>query len=112
MDVKIFLTELLSCLARLNFVEDVDLKGEGIVLSGRIFLKERIFLEVYYNEVTRTIAFALIKGEKRIWGIDRDNIRDWHIHHVEAPETHESIESLSVYEIVEELKEVWKRLHE
>ncbi len=96
MDVKIFLTEFLSCLASLDFVENVDLKGEGIVLSGRVFLKEQIFLEVYYNEVTETIAFALIKEEKRIWGIDRDSIRDWHIHPLKDPGIHESIEPISI----------------
>lgn len=70
MDVKTFLTELLSSLTSIDFVEDIDLKGEGIVLSGRIILRDNIFLEVYYNEVTETIAFAL-KVEKIIyWHID------------------------------------------
>ncbi len=112
MDVRTFLTELLSCLTKVDFVEDINLKAEGIVLSGRVILKEKMFLEVYYNEVTETIAFALIKEGKRVWGIDRDKTRDWHVHPLNEPELHESIRSLSISEIVEKLKEVWEKSHE
>jgi hypothetical protein len=107
MDLKAFLTELFSAFAHVDFVKDIDFKVEGVVVSGRIFLKGKMFLEVYYNEVTETMAFALIKEGKRVWGIDRDNIRDWHIHPVNEPETHESIRTLTVSEIVEKVKEAW-----
>ena len=106
MDVKTFLTELIAALSNIDFVEDIDLSAEGVVISGQIFLADKIFLEVYYNEVTETIAFALIKDGKRIWGIDRDNIRDWHIHPLNNPEHHESIQSLTIFEIIERLKNV------
>jgi len=88
MDVKTFLAELLSVMTTLDFVEDTDLKTESIVLSGIVFLKKNNFLDVYFNKLTQTIAFALIKDKKRIWGIDRDNIRDWHIHPFGNPEDH------------------------
>ena len=85
MDLKSFLTELLSSLAKFDFVKDVDLETQGLVVSGRIVLQNDMFLEVYYNAVTKTMAFALIKDQRRIWGIDRDNIRDWHIHPLNDP---------------------------
>ena len=65
-----------------------------------------MFLNVYYNEVTETIAFALIENEKRIWGIDKDRIRDWHIHPLNDPEQHESIQPLTICCIIEKLKGV------
>lgn len=61
MDLRTFLTELLAALTDIDFVEDIDLTTEGIVVSGRIILAGKMFLEVYYNEVTETTAFALIK---------------------------------------------------
>lgn len=110
MDVKSFLTELLSALAKLDFVKDVDLKTESSIVSGRIILEKDIFLEVYYNAVTETIAFALIKDHQRIWGIDRDNIRDWHIHPLDDPTNHISTEPLSVSNIVETLARIWEEV--
>ena len=106
MDIKAFVTELLSVLAGVDFVEDIDIKVEGVVLSGRIILKDKMFMEAYYNEVTSSIAFALIKEGRRVWGVDRDNIRDWHIHPLNTPEKHEPTIELSVSEIVAKLKAV------
>ena len=63
-------------------------------------------MEVYYNDLTETIAFALIKNEKRIWGIDKDNIRGWHIHPLNNPEQHDSIQSLTIFDIIDLLKNV------
>lgn len=57
MDVKNFLQELLSALAKVDFVKDIDLKTEGVVLSGRVILQKGMFLEVYHNAITGTIAF-------------------------------------------------------
>lgn len=51
------------------------------------------------------MAFALIEGKKRIWGIDSDSIRGWHIRPKNAPETHVDIEPQSVSEIIQKLRE-------
>ena len=67
-----------------------------------------MFLEFYFNEQTGTIAFALIRDQGKIWGIDRDNIRGWHLHPLENPMGHVGIEKLSVSEIVERLRAVLK----
>jgi hypothetical protein len=65
-----------------------------------------MFLEVYHNEVTETTAFALIKEAKRIWGIDKDSLRNWHIHPLNNPEQHEPIQSPAISDIIESLKNV------
>ncbi len=106
MDVKAFLSELLSALAEVDLVEDVALRTEGFIVSGRAFLKREMFLQVYFNESTGTLAFALIRQQERIWGIDKDNIRGWHIHPLEDPGKHLEIHPMSVSEIVERLTEV------
>ena len=106
MDLKSFLTELLAALANIDIIKDIDLKSEGITLSGRIILSDKMFMEVYHNEVTATTAFALIKEGKRIWGIDKDSVRNWHIHPLNNPEQHEPIQSMAIFDIIECLKNV------
>lgn len=110
MDIKIFLQELLSALAKVDFIKDVDLKTEGMVLSGKVLLQKDIFLEVYHNAITGTIVFALIKERQRIWGVDRDNIRDWHTHPLDDPKKHVEIEPLSVSNVIEILASIWEEL--
>lgn len=107
MDINRFLNELLEGLSNQNFVDRVDLQLEVITVKGRAFLnKEPCFLEIYYNEQTGTLAFALINNDKRIWGIDYDNIRSWHEHPFEEPDNHKNIPEKSITEIIIELQRV------
>ncbi len=110
MDITQFLVLLLENLSRLDFVEKVDIQSEAFILKGRAFLKKNRFLQIYYNEFTETKAFALIERGKRIWGIDYDNIRGWHLHPLENPETHSEITPKTVEEIINFLSEVWIKL--
>ncbi len=111
MDINSFLSELLHELSHLDFVDRVDFHLEIITIKGRVFLKkEPYFLEIYYNEQTKTTAFALIENEKRVWGIDYDNIRGWHEHSIENPDIHKVISSKSVPEVLEELQKIYNRL--
>lgn len=80
MELKTLLAELVSSLSLLDFVASIDLQTQAFTLKGRVLLKERGFLEIYFNEQTQTTAVAWIEEERRIWGIDRDNLRGWHRH--------------------------------
>ena len=75
MDVVHFLISLLHALSVLDFVEKVDLHREVFIVRGRVILKKNRFLQIYFNEITETKAFALVEGNKRIWGVDFDKIR-------------------------------------
>ena len=52
---------------------------------------------------------AWIEGEKRRWGIDRDNLRGWHRHPLEDPEDHQAIPAIDIRDVIKELGEVWKQ---
>lgn len=106
MDVRSFASELLRALATVKEIERVVLQSEGPVVKGRAYVTAEMFLEFYFNEKTGTMAFALIRDQDRVWGIDRDNIRGWHLHPLENPAQHVEIEELSVSEIVERLSAV------
>ena len=107
MDINHFLLSLLSALSTLEFVEKVDLQTEVFILKGRAILKKNRFLQVYFNELTGTMAFALIEQEKRIWGIDFDNMRGWHLHPFDNSEGHYSIDRMDIQTIVRALEDVW-----
>jgi len=108
MDVRSFASELLRALATVEAIERVVLQSEGPVVKGRAYVTAEMFLEFYFNEKTGTMAFALIRDRDRVWGIDRDNIRGWHLHPLENPMEHVEIEKISVSEIVERLRAVLK----
>ena len=108
MDVRSFASELLRALATVETIERVVLQSEGPVVKGRAYVTAEMFLEFYFNEKTGTVAFALIRDRGRVWGIDRDNTRGWHLHPLENPVEHVGIEKLTVSEIVERLSAVLK----
>lgn len=110
MDISQFLLSLLHTLSALDFVEHVDFQTEVFIFKGRIALKKERILQVYFNEITRTTAFALIEEDKRIWGVDFDHIRGWHLHPVGNPESHQNINSMTIEEIIKTLAEAWSLL--
>ena len=101
---------LLQALSGVELVEAVDFDTEAFVLKGRVRVKGGRYVQVYFNELTGTTAFALIEKERRIWGIDFDNMRGWHLHPLDDPESHRDIGEKTVEEIVEMLSGVLDRL--
>jgi hypothetical protein len=110
MDVDDFQSSLLEALSDCPFVESVDLKTEAVIVKGRVVLEDERFLQVYFNEHTGTTAFAVIEEERRIWGVDYDSLRGWHVHPVDRPDEHQDVDPMTPSEVVEALEEVWARL--
>lgn len=106
MDVRSWADELLSALADTGLFEQVALRTEGPIADGHARVHEDLFLRFYYNAVTGTIAFALIEKQQRIWGVDYDNRRGWHLHPADNPTVHVESDPLSVSDIVACLQDV------
>ena len=106
MDVRAFSEELLRALAGIGVFERVSLQTEGPIAKGRAQAGEGLFLRFYFNEITGTLAFALIRGQERIWGLDHDGLRGWHLHPAIAPMSHIPVEPMSITEIVGRLRDV------
>ncbi|WP_211662066.1 hypothetical protein [Neomoorella glycerini] len=79
-------------------------------MKGKIELKDDGFLKVYCNERTGTLAFALINKEKRIWGIDKDNLRGWHCHPFGEPESHQPVEEQDLEVIINQVETIWRQI--
>lgn len=110
MTISSFIETLLGTLAELESVEQVALRTEGPVVNGRVSFREGMFLAFYYNQATGTEAFALIKDAERVWGMDHDNVRGWHLHPVDAPSQHVTIEPQSVSAIIRQLGQALAKL--
>jgi hypothetical protein len=52
------------------------------------------------------MAFALIEKQQRIWGIDYDNRRGWHLHPADHPTDHVEIAPMSVSDVIAHLQDV------
>lgn len=57
-------------------------------------------MQIYFNELSGTTAFALIEKHRRIWGIDFNDMKGWHLHPLENPENHINIDEKSIEEIL------------
>ncbi len=110
MELNQFLLSLLHALSKLDFVERVEFQSEVFILKGRAILARNRFLQVYFNELTGTTAFALIENEDRIWGIDYDNLRGWHLHTLGNPHFHQDTAPMTIEEIISSLSEAWSKL--
>lgn len=106
MDVKGFAEALLGALTDTGLFARVSLQTEGPVVRGMAYVREGLFLRFYFNQVSGTVAFALVAGQQRIWGVDFDNRRGWHLHPQENPTQHVKIDALTVQEVVEDLQSV------
>lgn len=106
MDVATFVHDLLRHASALDCFERVGLQVEGPIAHGHGYISNDAFLRFYFNEKTATIAFALIQQGERVWGVDRDNARGWHLHPVDAPTSHVAIEAQTVGSILDLLKSV------
>jgi hypothetical protein len=105
MDVVTFVSELLNGLASLETVQDVTSHAEGPTVRGRAHFVGGLFLAFYYNQATGTQAFALVRNELRLWGIDYDNLRGWHEHPLGQPELHVILEAQTISSIIKRLQD-------
>jgi hypothetical protein len=108
-----FASDLLRALATVATIDSVSLTSEGPIVKGRAILASpaNTFLDIYLNSRTGTLAFALVKDQRRIWGVDRDTVRGWHEHPLNDPEAHVAIDALSVADIVHQLASALQDLY-
>jgi len=77
---------------------------KGSILKYKIWLNKEIYIQIYYNEVASTTAYALIWGNRRIFGIDYDKIRGWHEHPLENPDEHRPCKQTKLTEFLEKVE--------
>jgi hypothetical protein len=63
---------------------------------------------VFFNEVTGTIAFILMRGDRRIFGVDRDSLRGWHKHPRENLKAHAPCSETKFKEFMQQIEFIIK----
>ncbi len=112
MNTKTFLNDVNIALARTNIFKQPNWHWDEkipIIKDRAYFSNDSSndsFLAVHFNEVADTMAFTLIDHKSNIWGIHKDNRRGWHLHPVEDPEDHVTIEPLLISEIINRASKV------
>jgi len=94
-----------SLCAKSEIVMRVASISEGALhLHFRVFLVDRSFLDVYYNQENGKTAFAHIHHSTRIFGAD-NTISIWHWHPLEDPKKHLFVEQeISFSEFLQQIE--------
>lgn len=74
------------------------------MISLRMQIGERLFIDVYYNTDSDRLDFTTIKDEQRIFGYD--NAGGWHYHPLGDPDHHEPCPQPTLEEILERTAQV------
>ena len=100
-----FENQVISACSASPIVTSVAVIGSGITwLRLRAYLIDESFIEAFFNEATRKVAFARIQDGKRIFGAD--NTGGWHWHLQDMPEEHVPIrEAVSFPEFLQRVEE-------
>lgn len=69
-----------EALARVWFIESIEeIERTDITLSLRLYIRPRLFVQVFHGAKSGSLYVALIEGGRRIYGIDRE-AGEWHVH--------------------------------
>ena len=83
-----FVKSIIDNAEKAKFIKNSEIFIEGPIAKIRLIINQNFFIHVFYNEKTGTKAYSLIKEKKRLCGIDKDSIRDWHEHPYNKPHEH------------------------
>jgi len=56
-------------------------------VSVRLYIRDDLFIQAFEGQATHSLYFALIEGNRRIFGIDYESGK-WHIHPYHSPHEH------------------------
>lgn len=91
-DLSGFRHEAVEAVDRLWFInafEEVD--RTDISLSIRLHIRPGLFVQMFYGKKSGSLYLALIEGERRLFGMDRES-GEWHLHPYGAAEKHEPLQ--------------------
>ena len=86
--------------SKFDFIEKIEiLLLDEPVSKIKAIINARTFINIFYNSESEKFSFALIKNNKRIFGVD--NTRNWHIHPFENPDSHVNSSEISLLDFLE-----------
>lgn len=78
-------------LERVWFVQSLEeTERTDLTLSLRFYIRPSLFVQAFLGQCSGSLYLALIEGERRVFGIDREG-GEWHLHPYDAPDRHEPL---------------------
>ncbi len=103
MHISEFIKAVQSELSHFDYIQEISVESEVFTTRIKVKIKETLYVHIFYNQKTETLSYALLNQQKRIWGIDSNDLAGWHEHTFEDPEGHISIKPKNVYEVIRKL---------
>lgn len=98
-----FSKQVIETSSHYDFISEIEiLLLDEPVVKIRAIIHGSLFIDIFYNAETGKYSFALIRNNDRIFGAD--NLRFWHIHPFEDPESHIETAPVSLSGFLEMLK--------
>lgn len=95
MDAFEFSKEAISACAKHSFIREIEIQLlDEPVAKIKAIIDSDTFVSIFYNAETARYSFALIKEDQRVFGID--NVKGWHIHPFESPDSHTESSEISL----------------
>lgn len=83
------LDEAQEALNKVWFIQSLEvIERTDATVSLRLYIRRDLFVQAFFGELTSSLYFALIEGNRRIYGIDQES-GEWHVHPYPAPHKHE-----------------------
>ena len=102
MDAFEFSKQAINTCSKYAFSQSIELQLlDEPVVKIKAIVDVDTFINIFYNAETAKYSFALIKHNRRIFGVD--NTRNWHIHPFENPESHIETVEMSLSDFLEML---------
>ena len=80
--------EAQEALEQVWFVQSlVEIEHTDFTLSLRLSIRSDLFVQLFWGKWSDSLYFALIEGDRRIFGIDREG-GEWHMHPYDHPSEH------------------------
>jgi len=102
MDAFEFSRQTIEVCAKYDFIQGIEIQLlDEPVAKTKAIIDSDTFISIFYNAETSKYSFALIKKDKRIFGVD--NARNWHIHPFGSPDFHLETSGLSLSDFLDML---------
>lgn len=104
MNIFEFSQEIIDTCALTDFIKTLEtVLFDEPIAKFRAKISDNSFIEIFFNSETDKHSFALIKNDRRIYGVD--NTKDWHIHPFESPNAHVPSQPTSFKEFIKALED-------
>lgn len=88
---QVLLDEAQEALDKVWFIQSLEvIERTDATVSLRLYIRRDLFIQAFFGELTSSLYFALIEGNRRIYGIDRES-GEWHAHPYLASYKHEPL---------------------